>query len=121
MKRLGVVTALLIATLIQSAFAQRPAPNAVSQALEQEMKRAFQILKDKGDPAPYFISYSVRENQSVDIGASLGALNSSQKDHSRVLDIDVRVGDYDRGIGVGVSSSRGTSRSLIPPAMAAHT
>src|SRR6185436_10447351 len=70
-------------------------PNPVGQALEQEMKRAFEFLKAKGDPAPYFISYSVRENESVDIGASLGALTSSQKDKSRVLDIDVRVGNYD--------------------------
>src|SRR6185295_275252 len=43
---------------------------------------------------PYFISYSVRETSSVDLEASLGALRSSDNDHSRLLDVDVRVGDY---------------------------
>src|SRR5947208_17168815 len=97
MKRLTTVAALLVAigNLGHTAFAQKVTPGPVTQALEQEMKRAFDLLKQKGNPAPYFISYSVRENESVDIEASLGALRASQKDRSRLLDIDVRVGDYD--------------------------
>jgi TldD protein len=97
MKRLfAFVSGLVsIAALAQVAPAQRPAASPVSQALELEMKRAFDTLKQKGNPSPYFISYSVRDNESVDIEASLGALRSSEKNHSRLLDIDVRVGDYD--------------------------
>ena len=96
MKRMFAVAArlLVVAILVKPALAQKSAPSAVTQALEQEMKRAFELLKQKGSPAPYFISYSVRENQSADIQASLGALSTSQKNHSRLLDIDVRVGDY---------------------------
>src|SRR5215467_12909349 len=96
MKRV-LAAALLagVSTLTHSAFAQKSIPSPVTQALEQEMKRAFALLQQKGNPAPYFISYSVRENQSVDIETSLGALRTSQKDHSRLLDIDVRVGNYD--------------------------
>jgi TldD protein len=97
MKRFIAVTALLlqVALLTKSGLAQKSPPSPVVQALELEMKRAFEVLKQRGNPAPYFISYSARENQSVDIEASLGALRSSQADHSRLLDIDVRVGDYD--------------------------
>ena len=64
MKRVFAVTAWLagVAILAQTTLAQRPAASPVTQALEQEMKRAFELLKQKGDPAPYFISYSVREN-----------------------------------------------------------
>src|SRR5437764_14525931 len=71
---------LSLAILTQSGLAQRSAPAPVTQALEQEMKRAFDVLKQKGNPAPYFISYSVTETDSVDIEASLGALHSRQKD-----------------------------------------
>jgi predicted Zn-dependent protease len=78
-------------------------------ALEQEMKRAFEMLKQKGDPAPYFISYSVRENQSVDIQTALGALRESQKDHSRLLDVDVRVGNYDLDNTHQIRGQRGAS------------
>src|SRR2546422_10391538 len=97
MKRFIVVLVLLLGVGIvtRTVFAQRANSSPVTQALEQEMKRAFDLLKQKGNPAPYFISYSVRENQSVDIEASLGALRTSGKDRSRLLDVDVRVGDYD--------------------------
>jgi hypothetical protein len=97
MKRLFAVTACLLSVTILAPLghAQRGVAGPVSQALEQEMKRAFETLKQKGNPAPYFLSYSVRENESADIEASLGALRTSEKSHSRLLDIDVRVGDYD--------------------------
>jgi len=98
MKRLLAAAPPFLVMLVlihHSALAQRSTPSPVSQALEQEMKRAFDLLKQKGNPAPYFISYSVRENESVDIEASLGALTNSQKDRSRLLDVDVRVGNYD--------------------------
>ena len=98
MKTLFAVTPWLlgISILSQPALAQKPAQSPVSQALEQEMKRAFELLKQKGNPAPYFLSYSVRENQSVDIEAALGALHGQpDQDHSRLLDIDIRVGNYD--------------------------
>src|SRR5262245_15197416 len=96
MKRVLALLALLagVSILTHSAFAQKSIPSPVTQALEQEMKRAFALLQQKGSPPPFFISYSVRESESIDIETSLGALRSSQKDHSRLLDIDVRVGDY---------------------------
>src|SRR2546425_4664982 len=110
MKRFIAVIALLcIGIPVQTAFAQRGAPGPVTQALEQEMKRAFDLLKQKGNPAPYFISYSVRENESVDIEASLGALRTTQKDRSRLLDVEVRVGDYDLDSTHQIRGQRGTN------------
>src|SRR5262249_5109837 len=113
-KSLAVVAlTLAVALLTHTVLAQKPSPSPVSQALEMEMARAFQLLKQKGNPAPYFISYSVRENDSLDIEASLGSLRSSQKDRSRLLDVDVRVGDY------GLDSThqiRGQPRANTGPA-----
>ena len=111
MKRFFAVIAALsaLALLGPSALAQRPVSGPVTQALEQEVQRAFDLLKQKGNPVPYFISYSVRENQSVDLEASLGALRMSQKDNSRLLDIDVRVGNYDLDNTHPIRNQRGAS------------
>lgn len=98
-----------VAILAHPAIAQKADPSPVTQALEQEMKRAFELLKEKGNPAPYFISYSVRENESVDIEASLGALRTTQKNQSRLLDIDVRVGNYDLDNTHQIRGQRGAS------------
>jgi predicted Zn-dependent protease len=43
--------------------------------------------------APYFISYTVADASSISIRAQYGALVDSAQDHSRVLDVQVRVGD----------------------------
>jgi TldD protein len=111
MKRVFAVSVLLlgVSLLTHSVFAQKSVPGPVSQALEQEMKRAVSLLQQRGNPAPYFISYSVRENDSVDIETSLGALRSSQKDRSRLLDIDVRVGNYDLDNTHQIRGQRGTN------------
>jgi len=80
----------------QTTTAQRPATsNPVLQALEEEMKRAMTVLGKQGTPAPYFMGYEVNETATVDIQASQGALQSSESDKLRVLDVEVRVGDYD--------------------------
>jgi predicted Zn-dependent protease len=95
MKRSFAIPALLSSLLLTSlASAQNSASSPVVQALEQEMKRVFEVLGQRGDPAPYFINFSVRENESVNIESSRGALRASQQDRSRLLDIDVRVGNY---------------------------
>src|SRR3989442_3668201 len=62
-----------------------------------------------GDPSPYFISYSVRENSSFNIESSLGALRSSNRDLSRLLDVDVRVGDYQLDNTHQIRGQRGTN------------
>ncbi len=92
-KILGIVLALPVLGLLTQA-AQRPASSPLMQALEEELSRASEVLREKGNPAPYFISYTVNEIQSTEISASLGALQSSESDRSRLLDVDVRVGDY---------------------------
>ncbi len=72
----------------------RAAKSVVLRALEEELQRIYPNLADKGDPPPYFIGYQVMENHTVRISASLGGLQDSSNSRSRLLDVEVRVGDY---------------------------
>lgn len=89
----GIVVVLCVGFSARAA-AGPAASNVVMRALEEELKRAMQVLGKQGDPAPYFISYEVNEINSVEIAASRGALRSSGTDRVRLLDVQVRVGDY---------------------------
>ena len=78
----------VLIVLAACAAAQSP----LSTILSGELDRNFSVLKDKGDPPPYFIGYSVSSNESVEISAADGAISSQNQNHSRLLDITVRVG-----------------------------
>lgn len=60
--------------------------------LSAELQRNFAVLQHKADPAPYYLAYSVTEEESEVIAASSGALLSHNRNHARFLDITVRVG-----------------------------
>lgn len=61
--------------------------------LRAELDRNFSLLKDKADPAPYFLQYGVIEQQSQSWTGTFGALQNESKSHSRILDVNLRVGD----------------------------
>src|SRR5437868_1392641 len=60
--------------------------------MAQELTRNFSILSSKADPAPYFLSYEVTEEDYHGASATLGALTSNGGFKSRRLDICIRVG-----------------------------
>jgi TldD protein len=82
---------VLGAVSVVSAIAQ-PAP--LLDILKQEMDRNFSLLKEKSDPAPYFLSYSVSEQQSEYFAGTLGTLQSQSKGSGRIFDVSVRVGSH---------------------------
>ena len=61
--------------------------------MQQELARSFQNLKKTPVP-PYFLSYQLTDNRAVQISASYGALTGSNESTTRLLDVDLRVGDY---------------------------
>ncbi|HZL19849.1 MAG TPA: hypothetical protein VFG23_19095, partial [Polyangia bacterium] len=63
-------------------------------ALELELQRGMRDLSAKGKPPPYFIGYEVQDRNETTIMASYGALVQSTNRRTRILDTDVRVGDY---------------------------
>lgn len=104
--------------LTQTAVTQQSARKSVVLiALQDEMQRAQQTLKEKGEPAPYLIAYSVTDTQFNVISAARGALQNSNSERSRLLDVDVRVGDYKldnthRGSGPGAFGMDGSAVPL---------
>jgi TldD protein len=77
-----------LALLSTSIFAQSP----LTKILSGELDRNFTILKQKGDPAPYFMAYSVTDTDTAAILATEGSITGQQQRRSRLLDTTVRVG-----------------------------
>ena len=65
----------------------------VLDAMKAELDRSLKLLGEQEVP-PYFLSYEITETHGVFVGASFGALSSSDESRQRVLDLDLRVGDY---------------------------
>ncbi len=85
----SALRATLIAGSVSIAFAQSP---SLVQILGDELERNFQTLKQKAEPAPYYIAYEVTDQETAAVSATLGALKSSGNERGRFLDITVRVG-----------------------------
>jgi TldD protein len=71
------------------ATAQTP---VLLDAMSQELNRNFSVLKEKADPAAYFVSYEVTEEDYRSISGTLGVINNSGNGKTRALDVSVRVG-----------------------------
>jgi predicted Zn-dependent protease len=80
------------AALLYPIEASTPAANSLIAILQGELKREFEILKAKGNPAPYFLAYEVTEDRTDSVTATLGALAEKNHSDSRGFDTTVRVG-----------------------------
>jgi len=97
MKR-GTIVAwamLLSAPLALLAADRAIAPTgALIKVLSEELDHSMANLAMPDGTKPYFLSYAVTDRQGVSLSAELGALTGDHADHTRLLDVDVRVGDY---------------------------
>jgi len=89
-----ILLALSCCLLSQVILPQPAEKSLVLKAMEEELQRSMKGLRDKGNPPPYFISYHITESIRLLIAASYGAIRVSSDGRSRVLDVEVRVGDY---------------------------
>jgi len=91
----GLVLAVLCVAGSGHSTPQKPtaAPSPVLKAMEMELDRTMQAMRDE-KPAPYFLSYTVTEQQRAEVQGSNGALLNSQEVRNRWLEVQVRVGDY---------------------------
>jgi predicted Zn-dependent protease len=79
---------VLLALVATCVSAQSP----LIKILTGELDRNFAVLKDKGNPAPYFMGYSVTDSESNLLSASDGAISGQNHSRARLLDVTVRVG-----------------------------
>ena len=68
--------------------------DVVMRAMRDEMARSMKQLSIGNLEKPYFISYRVVDSDNDSVAASFGALNHSNSSRSRMLNVEVRVGDY---------------------------
>jgi len=66
------------------------------QAMREELTRAMSGLRIPGQPAPYYIAYTLEDMAGRHIAATLGAALGDGTRRSRTVRVDVRVGDYAR-------------------------
>jgi len=76
-----------------------PSPGAsqddvLVRAMRDEMSRSMKDLRLAELERPYFIAYHVRETQAASISATHGSLLHKNENRSRMLSIELRVGDY---------------------------
>jgi TldD protein len=76
----------------QAAAAAAPAP--MLSTMQQELDREMGTL-GKADPPAYFVGYTVTDSVHDTVTGSNGALLSSEAEHTRWLEAQVRVGSYD--------------------------
>lgn len=84
----------ILALFVLSVPSNAQERSVLLSSLQEEVTRCMDVLSSKGDPPPYFIGYDVTETKNIRIDASVGALRESVNTFDRVLDVDVRVGDY---------------------------
>ena len=65
----------------------------VLTAMEAELERSMRKLKNAAAAPLYYLSYSVYDVQTLDLGASYGALGYDDDSRSRNLYVELRVGD----------------------------
>ncbi len=87
---LSFVRRILLALAI--AFPAAAASPSLLDILSEELQRNFAVLKEKGDPPPYYMAYTVTEEETQGVSASFGTVNGENKNHARFLDITIRVG-----------------------------
>jgi len=85
------ILALLLIPALPLAAQQTTDPVII--AMQQELTRSFQNLKKTSTP-PYFLSYQLTDNHGINISASFGALTGDNDSTTRMLDLDLHVGDY---------------------------
>jgi predicted Zn-dependent protease len=74
--------------------ASSPGEHMLIGVLGDEMRFSMDNLAMPDGTKPYYIGYTVTDVTQNAIRASLGAIVSNDSTHRRLLDVDVRVGDY---------------------------
>jgi predicted Zn-dependent protease len=62
--------------------------------MQDELQQSMEKLVGPDGTKPYFLHYAVTDEKGMSVSASLGAVTYNNVHHMRLLDVDVRCGDY---------------------------
>ena len=114
---LAILLPLLFSPVLLPAQSKEAA-DPVLATMRQEMNRSLATLKKQPVP-PYFLAYELTDNHAISVRSSFGALMGVSDSHSRLLDLDLRVGTLDsdnthRLRGGSPETTFGQIRGTIP-------
>ncbi len=89
------------------------APDAVLTIMQAELNRAKTDLS-KSDPAPYYLSYTVNDQDVIVIAGSYGGLLTDSAVKRRSADVVMRVGTAELDNTHGQSRASGMTSGLLP-------
>ncbi len=92
--RLGTAAALIVAFVLVRSVQAEVAEHPLLPVMADELKLSMEKLVSPDGTKPYFIQYSVTDTTNTYIAATLGAVYYDNDTRQRVLDVDVRCGDY---------------------------
>ncbi|MBZ5700493.1 MAG: peptidase U62 [Acidobacteriia bacterium] len=95
------------------ARAQSPAPDAILQTMKGELTRATKEL-GKSDPAPYFLSYTVYDQDLAVLVGAFGSLLTNAAVQRRQADVAMRVGSPALDNTHGQSRPSGMTSGTLP-------
>lgn len=96
-----------------TAAASAPAADAILAVMQTELNRAKTDLS-KSDPAPYYVSYTVNDQDAIVIAGSYGGLLTDSVVRRRSADVVMRVGTPDLDNTHGQSRASGMTSGTLP-------
>src|SRR4051812_10845048 len=111
--RSGVASlvAVSLAWLLMPAPAPRAQETPILAAMQDELQRSLAGLRLQDAPPPYYIAYEMDDMVDTSVLARLGAIVDDASRRIRVLDVEVRVGDYSFDSSRFISGTRGSGFS----------
>ena len=94
MRSLGIAS-ILVLLCVGVSGARDASDDLIVEAMQDEMDRSMAALRLPDQPAPYYIAYTIHDTTQTSLTAALGALMADTASRSRLLHVEVRVGDYD--------------------------
>lgn len=89
-----ILTLLILTTSFIATFAQYPDSQVVMKAMQDELNRSMKELKLDNLQRPYYIEYQLKVVGEFNTSAFLGNIINSTSGYSYILNVSVRVGDY---------------------------
>jgi len=109
-------TLILVQLISASTLFGQSNDNVLFKAMKDEMDRSKKELILPNSPAPFFVAYTVAENQYISVVSSLGTiLSAKESPKERLHSVNLYVGDYNFSSdysysGNGIMSPNFTSR-----------